>query len=166
MICRKKVVEAVFMSVLDYGDVIYRNASITTLLPLDTVYHSALRFITGESYSTHHCTLYDRVGWSSLSERRTKHWHQFIFKAIDGKLPPYITLLLNWRPRTRGTRSNEWLALDIPSVRSELGKSAFCFDAPTSWNTLQQTLKINTPISYGQFNNLLSNLPTSICDCF
>ena len=47
-ICRKRIVEAVFMSVLDYGDVIYRNAAPTTLLPLDTVYHSALRFITGE----------------------------------------------------------------------------------------------------------------------
>ena len=166
LICRKRVVEAVFMSVLDYGDVIYRTAAPTTLLPLDTVYHSALRFITGESYSTHHCSLYETVGWSSLVERRTRHWHQFIFKAIDGKLPPYITLLLDWEKITYRTRSSDWLNLEVPSVQSELGKSAFCFDAPISWNSLQLLLQINVPISYGQFNNLLLNLPTTSCNCF
>ena len=165
-ICRKRIVEAVFMSVLDYGDVIYRNAAPTTLLPLDTVYHSALRFITGEGYTTHHCSLYERVGWPSLDERRTKHWHQFIFKAIDGKLPPYITLLLDWKKNVYQTRTSAWLSLEIPSVQSELGKSAFCFDAPNSWNTLQLMLKIDAPISYGQFNNLLLSLPTSQCNCF
>ena len=166
MICRKRIVEAVFMSVLDYGDVIYRNAAPTTLLPLDTVYHSALRFMTGESYSTHHCTLYERAGWPSLTERRTRHWYQFIFKSIDGKLPPYIRMLVDWKKNTYQTRSSDWLQLEVPSVHSELGKSAFCFDAPDSWNTLQLTLKINAPISYGQFNNMLLDLPTSVCSCF
>ena len=166
MVCRKRIVEAVFMSVLDYGDVIYRSAAPTTLLPLDSVYHSALRFITGERYDTHHCILYDKVGWSSLSERRNKHWYQFIFKAIDGKLPPYITLLLQWKNRVRQTRSSNWLTLEVPPVQTELGKSAFSFDAPNTWNTLQLTLKISAPISYGQFNNRLLNLPTPVCNCF
>ena len=156
MICRKRIIEATFLSVLDYGDIIYRHAAAATLKPLDTVYHSALRFITGDSYNTHHCILYNRVGWSSLSERRTKHWHQFIFKAIDGKLPPYITLLLKWKRNSRQTRSSDWLTLEVPSVHSELGKTAFRFDAPTSWNTLQQTLKINTPISY--MDNLITRI--------
>ena len=38
--------QSVFISVLDYGDVIYGNASHSTLKTLDAVYHSALRFIT------------------------------------------------------------------------------------------------------------------------
>ena len=46
---RKRLIEALFLSALDYGDIIYRNASNTTLKSLDTVYHSALRFITGDS---------------------------------------------------------------------------------------------------------------------
>lgn len=55
-----------FFSVMDYGDVISRHASASTLKPLDAVYHSALSFITGDVYSTHHCTLYELVWWSSL----------------------------------------------------------------------------------------------------
>lgn len=43
-----KYVEAIFMSVLDYGDTIYGTASPSDLEPLNSVYHSALRFISGE----------------------------------------------------------------------------------------------------------------------
>lgn len=56
-----------FLSVMDYGDVIHRHASATILIPFDAVYHSALRSIIGDVYSTHHCILYENVGWSSLS---------------------------------------------------------------------------------------------------
>lgn len=43
---------------LDYGSVIYKHASASTLKPLDTVYYSAVRFITADFYSAHHCIFY------------------------------------------------------------------------------------------------------------
>lgn len=46
------IVEAIFMSVLDYVEVIK---------PLNMAYHSALRLITGDSYDTHHCIVYEKV---------------------------------------------------------------------------------------------------------
>lgn len=58
--CRKRVAEAIFMSVLDHSDVIYRHASSSALKLLDSVYNSALRFITGDVFGTHHCILCDR----------------------------------------------------------------------------------------------------------
>lgn len=39
---------------LDYGGVIYKHAFASTLKPLDTVYYSAVRFITADFYSAHH----------------------------------------------------------------------------------------------------------------
>ena len=82
--------EAVVLSALDYGDVVYRHASATSLKALDAAYHSALRFITEEAYNTHHCTLYEKVGWISLSARRDLHLFLFIYKALLGKRPAYI----------------------------------------------------------------------------
>lgn len=84
---------AIFLSVLDNGDVIYRNAVPSPLKPLETVYHSALRFITVDSYGAHHCILCDEVGWSSLAERR----YLFIYEALVGGLPPYISMMLDWK---------------------------------------------------------------------
>lgn len=41
---------------MDYSDVIYRHASASTLKTSEAVFHSALRLINGDAYSTHHCT--------------------------------------------------------------------------------------------------------------
>ena len=161
-----RVIEGVFLSVLDYGDVIYRNAAPSILKPLDIVYHSALRFISGENYRTHHCVLYDRVGWSSLADRRNKHWYLFIFKAIDGSLPMYIKSLLEWNPVTYRTRSSDWLTLKVCKTNTKLGETAFCFNAPTTWNNLQLRFKISSSITYGHFRSLIADLPTSVCNCF
>ena len=166
MPCRKRIVQAVFMSVLDYGDVVYRHASSTTLKPLDSAYHSALRFITGDKYDTHHCLLYDKVGWPSLTLRRSYHWYLFIYKAIIGKLPPYISSLLDWNTGMHQTRSSNRLALRVPRVRSEHGKSAFSYDAPHTWNALQQTLNLQAFPSLNEFKAIALDHCTSLCNCF
>lgn len=72
MFCRRRIIEAVYLSLMDYSDVIYMHATASPLKPLDAVYHSALRFITGDVYSAHHCILYikKKLGWPSLSKRR------------------------------------------------------------------------------------------------
>lgn len=54
---RRRLVAATFLPALDYGDLLYRNAPDKCLSLLDTVYHNALRFVTGCKASVHHCTL-------------------------------------------------------------------------------------------------------------
>ena len=120
---KKRLVSATFLSVLDYGDVVYMNASSQCLHSLDTVYHGALRFITNLKTLTHHCNLYTRVGWSSLTTCRLKHWHILIYKAILGALPPYLRMYIN-RTCTGSyrLRSENFFLLTVPKVRTELGK--------------------------------------------
>ncbi len=84
---RKRIVQGCLLSVLDYGDVIYMHAGLSSLKKLDYVYHAALRFVTSASSRTHHCILYELVGWSSLFQRRKVHMLLFIAKALLGKLP-------------------------------------------------------------------------------
>ncbi len=145
MFCRKRIVEATLLSILDYGDVIYRHAAASTLKNLDSVYHAALRFITGASYDTHHCLLYASTGLTSLAMRREAHWLLFIFKSLLCKSPDYISSLLSQRVLRYPTRQNDWLLLEVPYCRTELGKTAFSTAAAHSWNTLQNTLKLVSP---------------------
>ena len=164
--CRKKVVEAVFLSVLDYGDIIYGNAAATDLVPLNSVYHSAIRFITGDDYSTHHCTLYDRVGWTSLEVRRKRHWHFFLFRTLTGKQPQYLSSMLQYSNKPYSTRSSDWLTLHIPYMYSDLGKAAFSALAPSSWNRLQDSLRLKALPSYGHFKSLIDKHVATVCNCF
>lgn len=52
---------------LDFGDILYINASVQCLDMLDTLPHSALRFVTGCKMLTRHGTLYIKANWPSLS---------------------------------------------------------------------------------------------------
>ena len=79
---KKKLVEATFLSVIDYGDILYMHAPSSILRRLDSVYHASLRFITNAKSLTHHCILYEMVGWTSLTIRRKQHWYIFIYKAM------------------------------------------------------------------------------------
>uniref|UniRef100_A0A3B3BNA3 Reverse transcriptase domain-containing protein n=1 Tax=Oryzias melastigma TaxID=30732 RepID=A0A3B3BNA3_ORYME len=81
---RKFLVAATFLPLIDYGDVLYMNASSACLQPLNTVYHCALRFVTGCSRLTHHCELYARAEWTSLSMRRYTHWITLVYKTLLG----------------------------------------------------------------------------------
>lgn len=103
MTCRKRIVESTFPSVLDYGDVIYRHAAASTLGPLDSVYHLALRVITGDTLLTTVSSIKRLVGLLSMR-------HAVIIsvcKALVGKLPSYITVALE--PRfTFSARATGW----------------------------------------------------------
>uniref|UniRef100_A0A8K9V1J2 Reverse transcriptase domain-containing protein n=1 Tax=Oncorhynchus mykiss TaxID=8022 RepID=A0A8K9V1J2_ONCMY len=82
------------LPILDLGDVIYKIASNSLLSKLDAVYHSAIRFVTKAPYPTHHCDLYNLVGWPSLHIHRQTHWLQVIYKSVLGKALPYLSSLV------------------------------------------------------------------------
>ena len=154
-----------FLSVLDYGDTIYGNAVPTTLDPLKTVYHSAIRFITEDAFRTHHCLLYDKVKWLSPENRRKLHLYMFIFKALAGNLPPYISSMLSLKSNSQGTRSINWITYETPFMRTDLGKTAFSALAPSTWNKLQNTFKLVNFPSIGKFKELVMDSCISVCTC-
>lgn len=165
-LARRRLVQSTFLSVLDYGDTLYMHSSLFLLKKLDVLYHSALRFITGASARTHHCTLYETVQWSSLSIRRKIHALTFIAKALMGKLPLYIFNLLSFQDSTYRTRSSEKILLRTPFTRTELGKTAFSSFAPKAWNELQATVNLKVLPSINSFKDLLKSSLTDRCNCF
>ena len=104
--CWKQIIQ--FLSVLDCGDTIYMHTPAATQ-SLDSVYHSAFGFITGDSFRMHHCILYEKVGGKWLAMRREQNCILFIYKALFGKLPTYISCLLYYRSPSHYTRSQDYL---------------------------------------------------------
>lgn len=154
------------MSVLDYGDVLYMNASSKCLQSLDMVY---LRFVTNFKTLTHHCSLYAQVGWFALSTRRLHHWHILIYKTILGVLPSYLQkYVIRKSTGTYQLRSEDLFLLTVPKVRTELGKRAFSYAAPFTWNQLQNELKLKELVSINSLKSLLNDVEagSSACTCF
>lgn len=70
--------KATFLLVLDYGDLLYMQASAQCLQRADKVYHSSLRLITNKA-PTDHCVSEFRERWSAPATRRLTHWYTFIY---------------------------------------------------------------------------------------
>jgi hypothetical protein len=119
-------------------------ASNTLLNKLDTVYHSAIRFVTKAPYITHHCDLYALVGWPLLHTRRQTHWLQVIYKALLGKAPPYLNSLVTIAAPTRSTSYSRYISLVTTKANSSFGCLSFQFSAANDWNELQKSLKLET----------------------
>lgn len=94
---RKQIIKSTFLSALYYGDFIYQSTAATTLQPLDAIYHSALCFVTVDSFDTHQYILYQKVGLTLLKTRRSLHYFIFVYNALLHKLPSYLTFLLKYR---------------------------------------------------------------------
>ena len=166
VIARRSLVQSLILSVFDYGDIVYMHASSTVLKSLDAVYHSALRFITGDKYLTHHCVLYEKVNWPSLAARREEHCLLFIYKALIGQLPLYLSSLLTHVNNNYCTRSQSHIRLCIPRVRTEQGKTAFSYYAPDKWNKFQDSMKLEQLIPLNLFKALLRDTLHEECTCF
>lgn len=160
------LVKMTILPILDYADIIYRIAPKNLLNKLDVIYHTAIRFVTGAPFNTHHCDLYSQIEWPSLHTRRQIHWYQFIYKSIIGKTPPYLRSLLNISISLRTLRSSKLITLVIPKVRTSFGRHSFQSAAPTDWNELQKSLKLHTFISLPSFNNSLHDIVSDHCTCF
>jgi len=152
---RKRIIRSTFLPILDYGDVIYMHASTYLLKRLDGVYHAALRFITNACSRTHHCLLYNYVGWSSLCQRRKSHMLLYIVKTLLGMLPNCITSLLCLCGKNYSTRSSNGIELVVPRVYSEHGKSSLSYYAPWLWNIFQSTSPLETIPPLNIFKNVL-----------
>jgi hypothetical protein len=82
------LIQMTILTMLDYGDIIYRSAGKGALERLDVLYHSAIRFATNAPYRTHHCTLYYSVFCSSLYTHRKTCCLMLIYKTLLGLTPP------------------------------------------------------------------------------
>lgn len=75
---------------LDYGNNLYDHDAAAALKALGaTIHHSAVPFITTDSYCSHHCELYAKAGWKSMTIRGHQHTYVFICEALLSKLPRY-----------------------------------------------------------------------------
>lgn len=152
------LVAATFLPVLDYGDLLYMHASAQCLQKVDAAYHASLRFITTCKPLTHHCELYSRVGWSALATLRMCHWYTFIYKAILGLLPRYLWIFIVQKVGQYFLRSQDLFLLNVPFAHTDHGKRAFKHSAPSSWNTLQNVLKLDNLITLTAFKSKMKEI--------
>ena len=79
---------------LEYGDTIWENCSLTNKSYIDTLQVEAARIVTGGTKLCSIHRLYSETGWETLQLRRSKHKLFQLYKIINGQTPEYRKSLL------------------------------------------------------------------------
>ena len=83
-----------------------------------------------------------------------------------GKLPNYLMSRLKLKSICHNTQSQSLISLEIPLIKTNIGKIAFKFFASHKWNTVQEDLKLTQYLSVNQFKSILDAKDVPQCCCF
>ena len=97
---------------------------------------------------------------------RLQHWLNFVYKALLGELPLYISSKFKLVNNRLNLRSNTWLHCVVPKgTKTVGGKKSLQYFGPWSWNDLQSDLKLASFIPLRSFKRITLDRSKNICTC-
>ncbi len=157
--CRSAVVSLV-LSTLDYCNALLAGPPSTQIARLQRLQNWAARLITRTSKYAHITPSLRELHWLPVSDRITYKMVVYVYKALNGLAPDYISSQLQLRerdPRLRQLFDNLQLATPIPP--KAVARSGFAYAAPPLWNALPPELRAASSLT--QFRkNLKTHLFT------
>ena len=133
----EKAIHALISSRLDYCNALYVGVSQTSLSRLQLVQNAAARLLTNTNRRMHITPVLNSLHWLPVLYRIDFKLLMFVFKALNGLAPSYLSELLTVRNPSRALRSTNQLLLEVPrSKYKHWGDRAFSVAAPRLWNKL------------------------------
>ena len=129
------------ISRLDYCNSLYSGIAKETNR-LQLVHNAAARLLTRTRMREHISPVLASLHWLPVKFRIRFKTLMFVYKALNGLAPQYITELLEYASSSRPLRSGSQRLLKVP--RSNLvsrGDRAFAVAAPQLWNDLPLDIK-------------------------
>ena len=131
------VIHAFITTRLDYCNALYVGVSQASLSRLQLVQNSAARLLTETRKREHITPVLASLHWLPVNFRIDFKILLFVFKALHGLAPVYITSLLKPHAPSRSLRSANQSLLVVPKTRlKSRGDQAFSVAAPRLWNEL------------------------------
>lgn len=87
------------LPLLAYGDNIHRTANESLLHKIDSLYNRIACFVSKWGYYTHHCTMFEELGWPLQRVRREINWKTIVLKTFNPSNTPCLSKLLARSPQ-------------------------------------------------------------------
>ena len=138
---------AIGLSQIFYGDVIYLNACNQTLFNLvNSKYIDSGRIILFNRKGSSHKTTLAILHWQKLKTLLLVHKLIFLFKCINNKSSHLLTISFNPVDHSYATRTSA-NSFVTPFMSTNRGKNAFYYWGPFIWNKLPNHIKQITSIT-------------------
>jgi len=144
----EKAIHAFISSRLDYCNALYVGLSQSSIGRLQLVQNAAARFLISMSRREHISPVLSSLHWLPVRFRIDFKLVMFVFKAINGLAPTYLSEILTIRDPGRALRSSGQLLLDVPRSKcKQWGDRSFAVAAPRLWNKLPPDIRTATDLN-------------------
>jgi hypothetical protein len=135
------LIHSLVLSHIEYCLPVLYGVPDSTLSKLQSVVNSALRAVAGLKKYDHISEARKKFGWLTVEQRIKFRMATIVFSVLKFGSPSHLRELLNIHVPTRNLRSGEKQQLQRPLARTEMGKRAFSYCAPSIWNALPCSIK-------------------------
>ena len=136
------------LPIVEYSSVVWNNCSDQDAYALEKLQNEAARIVTGLTRSVSLDKLYRECGWVTLSERRKNQKLYFMYKALNGQVPSYISDIIP--PHIRETTNYPLRNRDnitVPFCRKELFRNSCIPSSVPLWNNLDENIRNSSSFS-------------------
>ena len=137
------LVQSLVISRLDYANSLLAGAPASQLQRLQKVQNHAARILTGVSSRAHVNHILFTLHWLPIEQRVMYKLACFVFKALHGLAPLYISEMLElYRPKRTLRSQGDIKLLSVPRTNCvTFGDRAFAAAAPRVWNCLPREVR-------------------------
>jgi hypothetical protein len=138
----KLLANALVSSKLDYCNSLLYNLPNSSLNRLQHVQNSLARAVVPSTKRSDHITpTLIKLHWLPLKQRIDFKIATITYKTLQNNKPSYLLDLLKPYTPSRSLRSSNTHLLEVPFIKTALGRRSFSFAAPTIWNSLPLPLR-------------------------
>jgi len=143
------VIHALISSQLDYCNALNGGINQSSISRLQFVQNAAARFLTGTKKREHITPIIvASLHWLPVKQRIDFKVLTYVYKALNGLAPTYISELLDSYSPQRSLRSSSKLLLIVPKTCLKTkGDRSFSLYAPKLWNTLPLSIRASTTLN-------------------
>ena len=139
---------ALVTSRLDHCNSLYYGLPESSINRLQRVQNSLARAVLPSFKRHHHITpALHQLHWLPIKDRIIFKIATLTFKTLHYQQPLYLLELISLHRPSRSLRSSSQHLLNIPFMKSEIGRRSFSFAAPTIWNSLPLALRSASSIT-------------------
>lgn len=123
---------------IDYGLLIWGNATTTNLKPIKKKIEKAVRIISFKNKQSPTEPLFDKLRIFSFEKQRILNIAKFMWKVANNETPNTIASLFSKRHRVYGDNNYKYY---IPTINTDLMKRNIIYQGPVIWNTIPSEIK-------------------------